>query len=174
MNKNFITAMLVGIEGILFFAFLMPQYRTLIGARQSLEERGTLLYDTKGAYDNIIALANQYVGQEATISRILMALPKQKQYDYLTESFRVAAESTGMELSNLNFKSEQKKTGSFSAVSINAELEGSYPNLLFFLDSLEHSLRLYDITGIEITKSNSPQSSDLLNISLEAKAYSLQ
>ncbi|MEK7616161.1 MAG: type 4a pilus biogenesis protein PilO [Patescibacteria group bacterium] len=175
MNKRLITAILFAIEGVLFFAFGLPQYRELRGAWASREARETLLQDTKIAQRSVVDLGNQYTANESTIARVLLALPKQKQYDYLTESFQAAARDHGMELSSLGIGEAQKGKGDYQVIPLKAELSGNYPSFLAFLDTLERSLRLYDITKIDITEQEvSGGFSNRLTIMIQGNAYSLK
>jgi Tfp pilus assembly protein PilO len=174
MNKNLIAALLLGVAGLGFFAFLMPAYKTLQATRHSLDERKILLADMLSARENIRKLNDDYKSNEATIALVLLALPKQKQYDYLTESFQAAAQESGMDLASLSIAEAEKGTGDYQAIPIKAELSGSYPDFLSFLEALEHSLRLYDIIKVDITKSEDADRAGDLTILLQAQAYSLK
>ena len=175
MNKNLVTALLLGIEGVLFFAFIMPQYHTLSGARQSFRDREVLLQDTQTAQRNIVSLGEQYAKNESTIALVLLALPKQKQYDYLTEIFQSAAQSSGVQLSSLTIGTTEKGKEDYKAIPLKTEIKSSYIQLLSFLDTLEHSLRLYDISKVDITGAGfDGGSNNNLTIVIQGDAYSLK
>ena len=173
MNKSFFAALMLGIEGVLFFVFVMPRYRELMGARDSLAERRVLLSDTRAAQQSVIDLSTEYDANAITIAQVLRALPQQRQYDYVTESIRAASVNSGMELSSFVVGEAQKGKGDFQAIPVKMELRGRYPELIIFLGSLERSLRLYDITKLDVAEAGSDGAGSLV-VTIQATAYSLQ
>lgn len=156
---------------VLFFAFFMPLYHEYAGARRVLGERQTLLADAKAAQVNVINLSRQYMQNETTISKVLLALPKQRQYDYITSSIQGVALTSGMQLTELTIGDAVKNAGDYQSFQVHIALSGRYPELIGFLDALEHSLRLYDISRMEISEGST---SGFLTISIQLTAYSLK
>ena len=174
MNKHTIATLLLGFSSLAFFAFIMPEYQALKGARAGLASRQLLLADLMKAQENIRTLDNQYTEQEGTIQKVLLALPKEKQYDSLTESFQAAAQQADVVLMSLNIADPQKGQGDYQIIPVKAEISGRYGELLSFLEALESSLRLYDIIKIEIAESPGGPFGSELTINLQVNAYSLK
>ena len=175
MNKNLIAAIMLAVEGTLFFVFVMPQYKTYAGAKESLKSREVLLADTRSAQKRIASLQKDFDEKNTIVQKAIRALPKQRRYDDLTETFQVAASSTGVQLSSLTIGEVQKTTGNYIAFPIKAELRGGYREFLTFLETLERSLRLYDITKVDISQTGATDSfSSSLIINMQITSYSLQ
>ncbi len=172
MNKNLLAAILVSAEALLFFLLVLPQFNDWTAARAALDQRTRLLADAQAAQANITKLGRDYTAQQASIDKILLALPKKQRIDYLTSSIQAAAQQSGLELKSINFGATIKGKGEYQAVQIHLELSGRYPALLLLLGNLEQSLRLYDVARVQVSELSG--SSGILTINLDLLAYSLK
>ncbi|MEK7583473.1 MAG: type 4a pilus biogenesis protein PilO [Patescibacteria group bacterium] len=171
MNKNLFATILISAELILFFLVVLPRFDDWSAAREAHTQRTALLADTEAAQKNIVKLNQDYVGQQASINKILLALPRKKQLDYLTSSLQAAAQQSGLELRSISFGDAAKKKGEYQVIEMHIELFGRYPALLTMLGNLEQSLRLYDVSRIQVSELSGSTGS--LNITLDLVAYSL-
>lgn len=173
MNKSFLGALIIAVTAILFFAFFMPAYDELSGASTALADRRQLLADAQSAQENVANLTRQYATNADAINRILLALPKQKQYDYLTSSIQAAAATSGVQLLTLTIAQPQKTVSEYQTIQVTAQMTGTYPAFVNFLAALEHSLRLYDIAKISLAAGEHGSGGGLA-ITLQFNAYSLK
>ena len=173
MNKNFISALITAVAIVLFFAIVLPQYDDMSAARATAQERQQLLADTQAAQENIKQLSAAFDAQKATIDRVLLALPAKRQHDYITSSLQQVANDSGMQLLSFSLSDVQKSAAGYQELPIRAELSGTYLEFMDFLAAFEQSLRLYDITAINIT-GGTESTGSLLKFSISITAYSLK
>ena len=162
----------MSVEALLFFLLVLPQFNDWSSAREALDQRTQLLVDVKAAQAHIASLNQSYAAQKTSIDKILLALPKKQQVDYLTSSIQTAAQQSGMELKSISFGDVTKGKGEYQAIQIHIELVGRYPVLLSLLGNLEQSLRLYDVARIQASELSGSEGT--LTISLDLIAYSLK
>ena len=174
MNKSLLASLVLAVSCVLWFVFGMPQYDEWKADRVILEERKQLLADAQASQQNLTRLVKEYSENEATIQRVLIALPNQRQYDYITSSIQTVVADSGLSLSKLNVAEGAKGTGGFQATQISIEMSGQYPQLLNFLDALEKSLRLYDITKISVATLSNGGNDGLVNVTIQMNTYSLK
>ena len=92
----------------------------------------------------------------------------------LIQDLKTAAEASGVQLVSLTFDNVQKAKTDYVSIPLRMELHGTYGALRQFLSELEKSLRLYDITKMEIAGAEGTAGgSNLLTITLQLTAYSL-
>jgi len=174
MNKNLLAALIIAVVTVLWFVLGMPRYQEFSAARTTLKARNALIQDLKTAQENLLRLQREYNEYQALISKTIIAVPQQKQLDYLTASFQTAAEASGVQLVSLTFDNVQKAKTDYVSIPLRMELHGTYGALRQFLSELEKSLRLYDITKMEIAGAEGTAGgSNLLTITLQLTAYSL-
>ena len=174
MSKSFLGALIISIAVVLFFVFFMPAYDELQMVRRMLAERKTLITDNTAAQANVQTLLKQYVANQTSIGRILLALPKNRQYDYLTLSIQTAADEAGLQLDTLSLGDVQRSAAEYQTIPITMELSGTYLDFINFLKALEQSLRLYDIAKMELTEGTASGGNVLLAIKIQLNAYSLK
>lgn len=173
MNKNLIGSLILGAGMILWFMFGMPQYDEWKADKKILNDRVQFLADAKIAQSNIGKLSKDYAEQEATIKKVLLALPKQKQYDYITSSLQAVAAESGMQLSEIVL-SDTKGKEDYQTVQVKVEVTGRYLGFLDLLNAIERSLRLYDITKIDVATMSTVGAGGLVTATLQISAYSLK
>lgn len=174
MNKSLLASLILAVSAVLWFVFGMPQYDEWKADRVILEERKQLLADAQASQQNIARLSKEYTEQSATVERVLLALPQGRQYDYVTSSIQTIAAESGMSLSDLNVSEDSKGTAGFQSTQVKIEMSGGYPELLNFLGALERSLRLYDITKIDIAAAAGGNSGGAVNVIIQMNTYSLK
>ncbi len=174
MNKFFTITLVIAAGIFSFFLLVLPQFNEFSSARSVLAERELLLEDTQAAEANIGRLQQEYQQQEALIRNVLFALPDQERYDAITESLQAAAQASGMQIRSFGLGEAKKGKNKYGVIDIKLELNGTYSDLVTFLDALERSLRLYDVASIEVAQGGDASNSGILNISLQVHSYSLQ
>lgn len=172
MNKNLLAAILMSAGALLLFLFVMPQYDTWSAAREALQQRTQLLTDARAAQAQITKLNQSYTAQQSSVTKILLALPKKQQIDYLTSSIQTAAQQSGLQMKSISFGDITKGAGDYQTIKVHVELIGRYPALLVLLGNLEQSLRLYDVNRIQASEVSG--STGALTINLDLTAYSLK
>ena len=172
MNKNLLAAIVLSGVAVLFFLFVMPRFDELSAARKTLANRTQLLADVQAAQTNLSTLNKEYAAQEASIQKILLALPARRQLDYVTSSLQNIAAQSGLQLKALTIDDTAKTTAEYQSFRIRVELTGTYVGLLQFLSNVEQSVRLYDVTKIDVAEQGG--GGRVLSISLDLVTYSLQ
>ena len=171
-DKNYFASLFISIEVVLFFAFVLPVFHQNKVDRVELVARRVLLADTEAAKRQVEILGRQYTEQEASIQKILIAVPKHRQLDYLTSSIQKAAQESGLDLRSMSFGDSFDDKSGYQIFPVRLELAGNYPAMLSFLEIIEQSLRIYDIADIDI--SGIANSGGGLMIKISLNSYSLK
>ena len=175
MNKSFLGAVIMGITAVLFFVFFMPSYNAYVHAREVRQERIKLLKEVTATQANILKLSAEYETNKDSIQRILLALPERRQVDYITSSLESAVTMAGMQLSAISIGQAQRaENTNYQTIPVSVKLVGTYTQFLDFTGKLEKSLRLYDITKIDLASSGVDSTANTLSINFELQAYSLK
>ncbi len=175
MNKSLIGALLIGVASLIFFVFVMPAYDVLGQVQDAHADRVQLLADAAQAQNNLIKLNKEFKDNQDEISKILVALPQGRQLDYITASIHIAAADSGMELSSLVVTDPTLLEGNtYVTIPVSLELGGTYTQFKAFTEKLEKSLRLYDITKMDISSTDGSGLANSLSITLQLVTYSLK
>lgn len=154
MNRSLLGALSLGVIAVLFFVFWLPIYDEYIGYRAVFDARKVLLKDTQDTQAKIATLSREYAQNSALITKATLALPKQKQLDYITSSLQEVAAGAGTQLVGISVTDgEKSKDEQYQSLKLTVELTGSYPSVVHFIEAVEQSLRLYDIQKVDITGS---------------------
>jgi|SRR3989344_5474779 len=173
MTKHFLGIILLAVAVLLVFALVLPAYDQFKQVRIVRDDRESLLQKSKTARDNITVLNRDYMDHEDLTKRLLVALPVSREVDYLTSSIQTAAATSGAQLLALAVSDPIKQEG-YQSIPAKIDLACKYPDCLRFMQSLETSLRLYDLKKISIAESSGGSTSGFLNLNISLTTYSLK
>ena len=155
--RNITATFVCAIGGFLFFAFFWPEYQYSSAIQEALNDRNQLIQDSNDALGNMQILNGEYETNKTKYDRMLVFMPANERSDYITASLQSVASQTGVRLSSIAIAdaANKKKATDYQEITITLQIAGRYTDVLRFFSALEGSLRLYDITQINLSKSSS-------------------
>lgn len=179
MNRDLIASIIFSLVCFLFFTFVVPQYQAILDVRAAIDDRQSLLNERTGLKKNVEELAAQYEERKVEIQKLDRLLPKGSKYDEIIENIYNIAAQSGLQVSSLTMNEETKtNTNEYSRVFIRLETSSSYEALSVLLGELEKSLRLYDISEINLGRgavaTGSTTPGDSFAVDIRFNTYSLK
>lgn len=175
MNKNYIGAGLIAIAIILFWVFTLPFYYRVSDLDTAIKDRNDLLVSRNSIISNISNLNKEYQKRIPEIAKLSAIVPAKKSVAEVLSAVNDISIKNGIELFSsaiIGQKVSDANTSPYNLLSIEIGLNGSYPGMTNFLETLENNLRLIDITSIDAAAGLGGTS--LLNFIIKGNAYYLK
>lgn len=136
---------------ILFFQFLIPQFNTLLTARQQAKEASLTLAVLK---ENLNVLTNSNENSLDSQLKILnLALPFNKDFAGILSSIYYASQKTGISLGSFSLQigglSEAENNDKFSRISLSIPVNSNVAGVNGFVENISKSLPLSEVTLIK-------------------------
>lgn len=175
MNKNYIGAGLIAIAIILFWALALPFYNEISDLDTAVKEREDLLKSRNTIISNIKELNKEYQKRIPEIAKLSAIVPSKKSVAEVLSAIDDISKKNGIELFSsaiIGQKTSDVNTNPYNLLSLEINLNGSYPGLTNFLRAFERNLRLIDITSIDAAAGSGNTSA--LNFVVKGNAYYLK
>lgn len=139
-----------------------------------LQQKEEILDIRKREYEAVKELDSTFAEIETEVNTALAALPSEKQIPDIP--YQLAAIADRHSLTNFNWSLSTTPVtvprANIQSLGITLSFVGSYDEIISYLQSLENSLRLIDISNIAISGSSSMEEDEApLTVSLQANAY---
>ncbi len=173
MNKNLLASIIIGVALFLIFFLIAPEYDAIQAARAAITDRQALLQERTNDFNNFTALDQQYKDHINDIQKIATFVPQTKHVDGLISSVQAIAQQTGIQTTGIDITTGVVTVGApYQTATIHLGGTGSYSAMMSFLQALETSLRIFDVTSFNLA----PQgiTSSLLTMSISLNAYYLK
>lgn len=112
---------------------------------------------------NLERLINQYNERLTDIETFSKIVPDGENIPELLVSLEDLASRSGLAFTSVNFKTEDFKTPGFKTLTMEIKVKGSYLAFKNYLDNMEKSLRIFDITLVSFNGVGPGQSNVNLN-----------
>jgi len=170
-RRQLIGALIIAISLFTFLGFVLPRYNAMGELRTALQERQAKYAERKDVIANIKVLAEEYKNHSADIGRISQVIPDKKSTAEILSALETVSLRNGIQILDFSIR-DRSSAGSdlYTTSDLSMTIEGGYANISNFFQSLEKSLRLVDITKLEI----SPTDGQNLTARIEASAYYLK
>lgn len=151
-NKPYVVASIIIFACIiLFFQFLIPQFNTLLTAREQAKEASLTLAILK---ENLNVLTNNNENSLDSQLKILnLALPFNKDFAGILGSIYYASQKTGVSLGAFSLQigglSETKNNDKFSTISLSLPVNSNIAGVNSFVENISKSLPLSEVTLIQ-------------------------
>ena len=175
MNKNYIGAGLIAIAIVLFWTLALPFYNRASDLDAAIKEREDLLKSRNTIMANIKDLNTEYQKRIPEIAKLSAIVPPKKSVAEVLSAIDDISIKNGIELLSsaiIGQKASDSDLNSYSLLTLEMALSGSYPGLTNFLRAFERNLRLVDITSIDATAGLGNTST--LNFVVKGNAYYLK
>ncbi|MEX0869841.1 MAG: hypothetical protein WDZ39_00200 [Candidatus Spechtbacterales bacterium] len=166
-QKTIIFASSLAVALAFSWFFIWPQMQNIDGLRTEIEEEREVL-DSLQEAEEMVRSAIELKGQiERRDTRLInLAVPHNPERVEATILFNRIAENSGFTVGEISASagSESASGGMLSSVNMRMNLAGSYSSTKTLLSSLENSLRIFDISALEIRAPQlSPEEQDAVN-----------
>lgn len=161
---------LVGL-GYYLNVLLIPAYRAEV---REVAEKQSLLKNKQEELTAIRELDAHFSDIEEQASQAVKALPSEKQVPIILYQLAAIADSQGLETNDIRVNSTEALTvqNNINGVDFTLSFTGNYNDIVAFLQKIETSLRLLNITDVSLGGSSSLDETDtLLTASLKGLAY---
>lgn len=143
---------------ILFFSalasgywVLWPIYNDVKVALELKKQNENNLSDRLLLSANLERLVNQYNERFTDIETFSKVVPEGENIPELLVGLEDLASRSGLAFISVNFKTEDFKTSEFKTLIMEIKVKGSYLAFKNYLQSLEKSLRIFDVTLVSFT-----------------------
>ena len=148
----------MGVPIILFFSalasgywVLWPIYNDIKVALELKKQNENNLSDRLVLSANLERLVNQYNERLIDIETFSKVVPEGENIPELLVGLEDLASISGLAFISVNFKTEDFKTSEFKTLIMEIKVKGSYLAFKNYLQSMEKSLRIFDVTLVSFT-----------------------
>lgn len=161
---------------ILFFSIpalgfwvLWPLYGDIKVALELKKQNMGNLNDRLILSENLDRLVSKYNERLADIEAFSKVVPEGENIPELLVGLEDLASRSGLTFISVNFKTEDFKEEKFKTLIMELKVKGSYLAFRNYLQNLEHSLRIFDVTSISFSGVGPGQS----NVNLDSLDFNL-
>ncbi|HOZ80983.1 MAG TPA: type 4a pilus biogenesis protein PilO [Candidatus Woesebacteria bacterium] len=174
-NKKFlktveVTATFTLISFFLYFA-IRPTAITISSLVGEIKSKEILKKELRTKINNIIAAQDSFSEVQSRYQVVNSSLPDRYYLDQAYQQIVKNGELSGVTVSNGRFDFDEKKlSGTIGKVGFPVAIDTSFTTALAFLENLQKSRRLIDVSKITIQPAaNSTDSTKVLNFSLDSQ-----
>ena len=168
--KNNQFSQLVSIVLLLFMilggVFFVSPMKDNVGTLTTQKDAAAIeLQGLQSQYEELAALAAKVSESEATKTKLLRSVPVGTAQDALLDEMTKISEDLKIDMNSISFgKSSDEDFGNF--LSVTATFNGSYAQLISFLQKIENAERLMRITTLSVQLTSTTDA--VFNLGLEA------
>ncbi|MBX4211621.1 MAG: type 4a pilus biogenesis protein PilO [Candidatus Yanofskybacteria bacterium] len=172
-QKKLLGAGLIAVALFLFWLFPYPAYQKIAAYRSAIGEREQLLVERRAAMDQITKLKKEYDQRASQIQRFSAVIPSKMATAELISALEQIANQSGVQMGDVTFSDSKQQTQTdYQLLGVGINGKGTYSGLVTFLESIERSIRLLDVSKVDAGTDTSQGS--LLNFTIQADAYFLK
>ena len=142
---------------------LWPLYNDIKVALELKKQNENNLSDRLVLSANLRHLVNQYNERLTDIETFSKVVPEGENVPELLVSLEDLASTSGLAFISVNFKTEDSNNPEFKTLIMEIKVKGSYLAFKNYLQSLEKSLRIFDVTLVSFSGIGPGQSNVNLN-----------
>lgn len=135
----------------LIFWVLRPLYSDIKVALELKKQNENNLSDRLKLSANLEHLVSQYNERLTDIETLNKTVPEGENIPELLVGLEDLASRSGLAFISVNFKTEDFKAPGFKTLIIEIKIKGSYSAFKNYLQSMEKSLRIFDVTLVSFT-----------------------
>lgn len=152
MNKKLITSFVFLIIGLIFTRVaVVPKYAEYRHLRNQLGAAEQTLSAKQKYYSQIFTIRERLNASQEAVSKVGAALPLYPDAPTLYRFLKTEASQNGLIFRSLgDLKILQPDNSFVGVIKFSGLIEGRYSSLLSFLQSVEHSSRLINVTSVRL------------------------
>lgn len=167
-SQGLLGPILIAAAILVFFVLVMPLYDEIRATQQAVDERAVTLANLEDALSKVQKLKGEIDNNSRDVEKVGGIITGPKNSDEILVILETMANDSGIALSGIEMgkgKSEEK----YQVISLKLDGASSYYSIQSFLDKMERSTRLFDVTKLSISDTGVS-----LQFVLEAKVYYLE
>lgn len=152
-NKHYILpAIIILISIILFWQFVIPQFKILLTAREEARQASLKLQTLK---ENLNILTNtDEKSLDSQLKILNSALPLNKDFSGILNSIYLASQKSGIDLGSFSLRigdlSDSKKQDDFPTISLSVPINADAAGVNSFVETINETAPLSEVTLIKI------------------------
>lgn len=135
----------------LVFWILPPLYNDIGAALLVKKQNEDNLKERLKLSANLERLVGQYNERLTDIESFSKVIPKGENIPELLVGLEDLASGSGLAFASVNFKTKDFKAPGFKTLVLEIKVKGSYPNFKNYLESMEKSLRIFDVISVSFS-----------------------
>ncbi len=173
MNKIVISCSSLVIGLILVFIIIDPLWSSVGILRERISSRKQEITKVEVLLSKKQELEKKYQEVQQDADRIFLSLPKEEDTSYLISQFSNMASRNGLLMESVTFErsAEDKETSTFSTLTVDLKLSGTYSAFKGYLKDIEEGLRLMEVASIEFTPQRGTLDLGLFEFRIKTNVY---
>lgn len=173
INKPVASIIVLAVSLVLLFLFILPQYQSSQNVDAALLQAKAQAQGINVYAKNIAALAEGLAARKEVTNTIATAAAADGSIAPLTYFFQKTAQDNGLVVTSIGFSQPVADTLSDSTANVllAIHVSGSYQGLKSFIETVEHSSRLFNIATLSLSPSALIQKTQQYDLSLEIKIH---
>lgn len=170
-----ITTIVLTLAALSFFGLfaINPTLSTIVKLRKEISDNKFVDRQLQQKINNLSTLQDKYALLQTDMPLILSAVPIKPEVPLLVAQIQTAAKNSGVSIDSIQtFQVDLEKPGvkkKFFSFSFALTIEGSYNDLIEFIETLTNMQRVVSLESASITRKTGP--SNLLQLTLKGKAF---
>ncbi len=167
-SQGLLGPILIAAAILVFFVLIMPLYDEIKAKQQAVDERTVMLADLENALSKVKKLAGEMDDNSSKVEKVSGIITGPKNSDEILVILETMANDSGINLSGIEM-GQGKSEGKYQVISLKLSGASTYFSVQSFLDRMERSTRLFDVTKLNLSDTGTG-----LRFTLEAKVYYLE
>lgn len=173
-TKSLIPSIFISIAFLVIFILILPNINRISDLKSAIAVRETMLNEQEATLKRIDSLYAGFEENITDIEKISNIIPKTKNIAELTSAINAIASQSGMVVTSMDFSTITKPGETRYKIAFeDIRLRGKYPDFVEFLSLLEQSIRISDVTSIDISPAQGLSGEEFLTFGLRINSYFL-
>ncbi len=167
-SQGLLGPILIAVAILVFFVLIMPLYDEIKATQQAVDERTVMLADLEDALSKVKKLEGEMDDNSSKVEKVSGIITGPKNSDEILVILETMANDSGINLSGIEM-GQGRSEGKYQIINLKLSGASTYFSVQSFLDRMERSTRLFDVTKLNLSDTGTG-----LRFTLEAKVYYLE
>ena len=167
-SQGLLGPILIAVAILVFFVLIMPLYDEIKATQQAVDERTVILADLEDALSKVKKLEGEMDDNSSKVEKVSGIITGPKNSDEILVILETMANDSGINLSGIEM-GQGRSEGKYQIINLKLSGASTYFSVQSFLDRMERSTRLFDVTKLNLSDTGTG-----LRFTLEAKVYYLE
>ncbi len=172
--KNLIGPILISASAFIFAAWVLPTYDSIPAINKVIGERTESLASREKIIEKVLALGEEYKKRSDDLTRASLIIPEKASVPEMISTAQEILSKSGLQPDSFSINPSVNSDLPYNNVALNTTSKGDYLALLNFLNHLERSLRLIDVSLLDVSIEESVKGPSVLTFSIKSSAYFLK
>ena len=170
--KNLIGSIFISLAIFSFWFYILPNYEKHAYLKSLVQSRMNDFEKKNSLIQKVEELDTEYQSRYPELKRLSLVAPQDKHLEEMITIIEEMFSKNGISLNNISLGVQEDK-GPFNTIGLVFDFKADYDSVLNFLNVIEKSLRLIDLSKMDIgiDKTNLDKNRVSLDVKLVANAY---